>query len=320
MKTYKIGRNPDNDIIINDENRTVSGYHALLKVNDNGTMTICDKSTNGTTVNAVKITKDTEVIIRKGDDIRFAKIASLDWRMVDVPTTTGNNATVMDNSTVETYSIGTASDNQIVIADTSNYVSRHHAVLTKKADGRFYITDQSTNGTFVNGVIIKSNIETQVRINDNISFANVRQLDWSLIVKSAKTVMHNNGTYKNNTPPPPPSVPFAPEPRPEPTQEMFSDPFSFEGRIRRLELNLSMIIYTVIALIVNLIGESGGFMGIVYLAYIPMLWFNIAQCVKRCHDRGNSGWYLLIPLYGLWLLFGDSDPGDNEYGRNPKGN
>ena len=48
MKTYKIGRNPDNDIVIQDDTRLVSRYHAVLKVQDNGTMTICDTSTNGT--------------------------------------------------------------------------------------------------------------------------------------------------------------------------------------------------------------------------------------------------------------------------------
>jgi uncharacterized membrane protein YhaH (DUF805 family) len=45
----------------------------------------------------------------------------------------------------------------------------------------------------------------------------------------------------------------------------------------------------------------------------------LAQGAKRCHDRGNSGWYLLIPFYVFWMLFADSDIGANEYGLNPKG-
>ena len=45
----------------------------------------------------------------------------------------------------------------------------------------------------------------------------------------------------------------------------------------------------------------------------------IAQNTKRCHDRGNSGWFQLIPFYGLVLLFGDSDKGDNAYGNSPLG-
>lgn len=57
----------------------------------------------------------------------------------------------------------------------------------------------------------------------------------------------------------------------------------------------------------------------VYLLMIPMYWFMFAQGAKRCHDRGNSGWFQLIPFYSLWMLFGDSEPGTNEYGPNPKG-
>ena len=49
-----------------------------------------------------------------------------------------------------------------------------------------------------------------------------------------------------------------------------------------------------------------------------MLWFYIAQGAKRCHDRGNSGWYQIIPFYSLWMLFGNSDVGENEYGPRPK--
>lgn len=41
--------------------------------------------------------------------------------------------------------------------------------------------------------------------------------------------------------------------------------------------------------------------------------------VKRCHDRGNSGWYQLIPFYVLVMLFGDGDDYDNGYGPDPKG-
>ena len=56
-----------------------------------------------------------------------------------------------------------------------------------------------------------------------------------------------------------------------------------------------------------------------FILAIPVIWFMIAQGAKRCHDRGNSGWYQLIPFYELWMLFADSDNGNNEYGPNPKG-
>lgn len=56
--------------------------------------------------------------------------------------------------------------------------------------------------------------------------------------------------------------------------------------------------------------------------FIPSL----AVGVRRLHDTGKSGWFLLIgliPLVGGIILFvftvQDSAAGDNQYGPNPKG-
>lgn len=100
---------------------------------------------------------------------------------------------------------------------------------------------------------------------------------------------------------------------------MFKKPFSFEGRIRRTEYGLSYLAYIASVFIFSLILDSLKMNDLVILAYIPIIWFLIAQGAKRCHDRGNSGWFQLIPFYGLWMLFADSDFGNNEYGPNPKG-
>lgn len=102
---------------------------------------------------------------------------------------------------------------------------------------------------------------------------------------------------------------------------MFKNPFSFEGRIRRTEYGLSILVYAIIVL-----GVSFSFEGsdqaespIILVIFLPLAWFMIAQAAKRCHDRGNSGWWQFIPFYSLWMLFADSEPGANEYGPNPKG-
>jgi len=102
---------------------------------------------------------------------------------------------------------------------------------------------------------------------------------------------------------------------------MFKAPFSFKGRIRRTEFGISYIIYTLIAVIAQLLLETEDSFSIIFafLLYILLLWFFIAQSAKRCHDRDNSGWYQIIPFYIFWLLFAESDFGDNSYGPNPKG-
>jgi uncharacterized membrane protein YhaH (DUF805 family) len=99
---------------------------------------------------------------------------------------------------------------------------------------------------------------------------------------------------------------------------MFQNPFSFQGRIRRTEYVITIIIYFVIMVVINLTIQSEDGTSIAKLANIPMLWFLWAQGAKRCHDRDNSGWYQIIPFYLLWMLFADSVEGVNEYGYNPK--
>ena len=102
---------------------------------------------------------------------------------------------------------------------------------------------------------------------------------------------------------------------------MFKNPFSFNGRIRRLEYGITTLItaFPILILDVALDNDQEGTSGIWILLYIPLLWLLFAQGAKRCHDRGRSGWWQLLPFYGLLLLFYDGQPYTNEYGKNPKG-
>lgn len=103
---------------------------------------------------------------------------------------------------------------------------------------------------------------------------------------------------------------------------MFKAPFSFKGRIRRAEFGISMIICIIVGVVlieINKLFYSDASTVIIFIFNISVVWFAWAQGAKRCHDRGNSGWFQIIPFYGLWMLFGDSEHGINEYGPNPKG-
>lgn len=103
---------------------------------------------------------------------------------------------------------------------------------------------------------------------------------------------------------------------------MFKNPFSFQGRIRRTEFGISYIIYGCIVFPLSIVQDLINSSAVVIFSLIlliPLLWFLLAQGVKRCHDRGNSGLYIFIPFYIFWMLFADGDPGPNEYGPNPKG-
>jgi len=107
---------------------------------------------------------------------------------------------------------------------------------------------------------------------------------------------------------------------------MFKNPFSFNGRIRRLEFGLSYLIIIGIAIAVifalqatSTLQNSSVTGIIVLLIYIPLAMFAYAQGVKRCHDIGKDGIWQAIPFYVIWMLFVDSEVGSNKFGENPKG-
>lgn len=104
---------------------------------------------------------------------------------------------------------------------------------------------------------------------------------------------------------------------------MFRHPFSFTGRIRRTEYGLSMIICFFVNLFLLYLvtiaqGSNDAIILLILILIVFYLWFVWAQGAKRCHDRGNSGWYQIIPFYGLWMLFAEGDAGTNQYGNSPK--
>ncbi|WP_422348438.1 DUF805 domain-containing protein [Flagellimonas sp.] len=100
---------------------------------------------------------------------------------------------------------------------------------------------------------------------------------------------------------------------------MFQNPFSFEGRIRRLEYGISYVIYVLFYLIIILVWEEV-LVGVAffYLLLAAMVWFLVAQGAKRCHDLGTSGFFQFIPFYGILMLFQKGEDGVNKYGNNPK--
>jgi uncharacterized membrane protein YhaH (DUF805 family) len=48
-----------------------------------------------------------------------------------------------------------------------------------------------------------------------------------------------------------------------------------------------------------------------------LLIFMLIQAAKRAHDVNYSGWWLLVPLFNLYLIFGNGTDGNNKYGLVP---
>ena len=112
--------------------------------------------------------------------------------------------------------------------------------------------------------------------------------------------------------------------------------FSFKGRIGRPTfwlygiVGLSIADFIVELLLgglmhsqISVISAFGSILNLVFA--LVLLWAELAISVKRWHDRGKSGWWILIgliPIIGwLWVIvetcFLPGTDGPNEYGQQP---
>jgi uncharacterized membrane protein YhaH (DUF805 family) len=95
----------------------------------------------------------------------------------------------------------------------------------------------------------------------------------------------------------------------------------FTGRSRRKEYWMFVLINTCIGFALGfLLGitkiSAFGILANVYqlVVFLPA----IAVSIRRMHDTNHVGWWILCPLYNLYLLCIDGDPGVNRFGPNPK--
>src|SRR6185503_4314657 len=100
----------------------------------------------------------------------------------------------------------------------------------------------------------------------------------------------------------------------------------FSGRARRKEYWMFFLFNVIIAVVLGILEGMVGSPGIVGVVYsLAVLLPGIGVTVRRLHDTGRTGWWILIafiPLIGAIVLLVfmvlDSQAGDNEYGPNPK--
>ena len=105
----------------------------------------------------------------------------------------------------------------------------------------------------------------------------------------------------------------------------------FRGRARRREywmfILVQLLLIIALAFVDAMLGTTvDDDFGIVSLVFVLLTALpGIAVGVRRLHDTGRSGWWLLlnfIPLIGQLVLLvfyaSDGTPGDNRYGPSPK--
>jgi uncharacterized membrane protein YhaH (DUF805 family) len=99
----------------------------------------------------------------------------------------------------------------------------------------------------------------------------------------------------------------------------------FSGRARRSEFwwytLFAFVVYLVVALVDAVLNTT--LLGLI--VSLGLLLPTLAVTVRRLHDTGRSGWWILIsliPLVGAIVLLvfecSDSEPGPNRFGPSPK--
>lgn len=92
----------------------------------------------------------------------------------------------------------------------------------------------------------------------------------------------------------------------------------FNGRARRREFWMfflwNLIIHFFIGIIEFLLKTS--LLGNIYT--LAILTPYLAVAVRRMHDTGRSGWWVICPIVNIVFLFFEGEHGDNKYGGDPK--
>lgn len=97
-------------------------------------------------------------------------------------------------------------------------------------------------------------------------------------------------------------------------------PFSFKGRIGRMQLILSYVVGFVAWFAIYALSEPAlEYNSNIFLLFLActavFFWFLYAQCAKRCHDLGKSGAWMFVPFWNVLLFFAEGEEQDNQYGQ-----
>ena len=118
--------------------------------------------------------------------------------------------------------------------------------------------------------------------------------------------------------------------------------FDFSGRSRRKEYWMFFLLYLACYIVAGILDVQLGFATTTsssefgdgtasasfnmqggMISMIVMLVFlipNIAVAVRRMHDNDKSGWWVLVPIYNIIVIwFMEGTKGPNRFGPDPKG-
>ena len=91
--------------------------------------------------------------------------------------------------------------------------------------------------------------------------------------------------------------------------------FDFSGRSRRKEFwifTLFNAILTSVLSLLDIVLETYIFTTIFFMYCLVIFIPRLSLLLRRLHDSGKSGWFILIPIYNLILACTEGTKGENE--------
>lgn len=235
--------------------------------------------------------------------------------------------------------IGRAGDNDLMF--NNPMVSGHHAEILVDSDSKsIKLIEHSTNGTMVNGRLVK-NESVLLRLGDKILLPGSIHLEWEPLVykeigsrgtipidsghngtfrfeKATSTIHHFDDNQHSKELEPTKMVSMG-----KAISNFFSKYATFSGRSRRSEYWWFQLFNLIVYIGLSFLSVIIPFL--IFIWYLATLVPGLALTVRRLHDTGRSGWFILmalIPLVGgiIMLCFccEDSDKEANRFGESPK--
>ena len=89
---------------------------------------------------------------------------------------------------------------------------------------------------------------------------------------------------------------------------------TFTGRASRGEYWFFYLFYIIVYFVGAVAGALVGSSFLMYLFILPFVLPLFAAGIRRMHDVGKSGWFILIPFYNLVLMCTAGTKSANAYG------
>jgi len=103
----------------------------------------------------------------------------------------------------------------------------------------------------------------------------------------------------------------------------FANYFKIKGRSSRTEYWMFFLVNFIVALILSVLivtlmrSANIDITNVARAYHIFALVPGLTVAIRRLHDSGRSGWWILLPLFNFFLLIAPGQIGENRFGNPP---